>query len=107
MSAAAQAAARASLAHDAALRSDSPLDGRVIHLDLAYRLPALCGDEANERHLAHDDLGDLGDAELAAEAARVSLALAFGDLQRHPWARSWFAERLQLCQAEARERGRA
>jgi hypothetical protein len=80
--------------------------GQPVELDLAYRLPVLCGDERNERRLHHTDLAGLGDAELQSELLRVSMVLAFGKLGAHPWAREWLVARVQAADAELAARAR-
>lgn len=69
-----------------------------VRLDLSYELPSACGNEQDQRRLAHDDLGDLSPTDLGIERTRLLFVLAFGDLSRPSWAADWLRERLQRCQ---------
>ena len=75
------------------------ITGYSVPLRLEYRLPPnspLCDRDA--KRLAHQDLEQLGIADLETEAWRCRLTLAFGDLSgAPPWAKDWLQERLERC----------
>ena len=72
-----------------------------IPICLSYHLPnayPLC--DADLERLEHRDLERMSRDELVAEAWRLRLVLAFGDLRRPAWAKGWLTERLAHVRAK-------